>query len=378
MRKIIFLLATTLLFAQAQGYSAIRDTLVEMVVNGHIDEAVNMVKQRNILFKKDHFILGLMVHVSFTKLLRQPPIAMNFFFTYYKKDIRKAWENVLKQHPDNIHVLEVLAGFYVSDKPKKAKEIAEQVAERDSSASFPHEICGRLHFKDKDYLLAAHESYKAYLITNEITNLANSAYAYMRAGEFDSALYFYGKISKTDTINSYYLLGAVLCYLKTGQQELAKSLLLDLKNLGNLRSWDDVADTLLNYLDGCEIDSVEKTDSCILYLGSLTTVITEETVDFFNTREIAEIMSYEVTSPITKKEYRENVCGKGIKQEPFFHVFIDNKGNVGYVFPLISSGNFEVDEYCEKYLSKQKYKPLKLFDRPFSSSAVLPISIIFR
>lgn len=89
-------------------------------------------------------------------------------------------------------------------------------------------------------------------------------------------------------------------------------------------------------------------------------------------------MPYKITSPITKKEYRENVCGKGIKQEPYFHIFIDKKGNVEYVFPLISSGNFEVDEYCEMFILKQEFPPSKVFGRPFSSSAVLPISIIFR
>ena len=104
----------------------------------------------------------------------------------------------------------------------------------------------------------------------------------------------------------------------------------------------------------------------------------DERLSFFNTYDIAEIMSYEVTSPITKKQYRENVCGKGIKQEPFFHVFIDNEGAVDYVFPLISSGNFEVDQYCESFISKQTFRPLRIFGKPFSSSAVLPVSIIFR
>ena len=367
-----------LLFAQNNNYVAIRDTLVDMVISGHIDEAVNTVKLRNILFKKDFFILGLVVHASYAKLLTDPPIAIQFFFSYYKKDIIKAWESVLKQHPDNIYVLEVLAGFYLSDKPKKARIIAEQVAERDSCASFPYNIYGRLHIGDKEYLLAASEYRKAYLIANKMTDLVNSSYAYMRADECDSALYFYRKIPNTDTINSHYLLGAVLCYLKTGQHELAKSLLLDLKSLDNLRYWDDVVDTLLSYLHRCEVDSIEQADSCVLHLGSLTTVITEELVAFFSTREIVEVTPYKITSPITKKEYRENVCGKGIKQEPYFHIFIDKKGNVEYVFPLISSGNFEVDEYCEMFILRQKFTPSKVFGRPFSSSAVLPIAIIFR
>ncbi len=373
-----FILLIDTNYAVSSDISPLRNTICAQIISGDLEQAIITVKYNNLLYKHDPLIIGLMSYAYTQDLLTEMPLAFLFYRRHYHKQILKTWHLMLKENPDNPYILKILAWLYSSDDRKKAEEFAGNAAAISGDKAFLFFIQGIMHEDKKNYELAINAFRNAYTADSCLRHLVSLAYTYQRANQPDSALYYFSKLPHQDTIYNYYLFGAVLCNMKKQNYDKAISLLDSMRLIRTDFYSLEKIDSLIKYARFYGSDSFAKDDSCVIVFGSLTVLLTCDSISYYTTGDIRKSARFDKVKWMTKKEYHENISAKGIKEQPYFIVLIEKNGTVFDIFPLISSGNYEVDEYLTQYLHKQTYKPATVFGIPTAASMIVGGNLYYK